>query len=167
VHRYYDGEEQHSIDILSCVDRPTADLVSHSTIGLHATANVMAGSDIRIELAGISPRKAAEFPNMLSTAAFLVMKDGWLCAPGVVFPALVSDYELSETLEHILWVSPFPWPDLGSVKVEEGVSVHWLLAVPISESERLLLADRGFHELEALFAGHEVEYYDLRRASVV
>ncbi len=95
------------------------------------------------------------------------MVDAWLCAPGVVFPSLVSQYRISSTLEHLLWVPPFPWEQLGAVDPGEGPMVHWLLGVPISEAERRFLLDRGFDEFEALMARREVEYFDLQRPSVV
>jgi hypothetical protein len=128
---------------------------------------MLEGKDIRIELAGVAPNGVAEFPNVLATAALFVIKDAWLCAPGVVFPALLTEYELSSTLEHVLWVPPFPWEHLGSVEIGDGQRVHWLLAVPISEAERQLLNERGFDVLEALFAEHAIEYFDLERPSIV
>ena len=107
----------------------------------------------------------AEFPNLLSTAAFYFIKDRWGCEPGAVFPSLVNEYKLSSTLEHLMWVEPFEWEQLGSVEVGDGQTVHWLLAIPISEAERRFLTDRGFDELEKLFIEREIDYFDLNRPS--
>ena len=70
-------------------------------------------------------------------------------------------------MEHVLWATPSPWDELGAVDVVGGPSVHWLLAVPISEAERRFLSDRGFGAFEALLARNEAEYFDLDRASLV
>lgn len=167
VDRFYDEPEPHSVDVLTCVDRPTPGFSTYSTVSLHAATNLLEGADIRVEVAGIAPRGVAEFPNVLATAAFRVIKDGWLCAPGVVFPALLSDYGLSSTMEHVLWAPPSPWEELSSVEIVDDLSVHWLLAIPISEAERSFLVDRGYDVLEALLAEHEAEYFDLERESLV
>jgi len=42
-----------------------------------------------------------------------------------------------------------------------------MLAVPISESERLYVLDNGFNRLQELFIDREVEYWDLNRRPVV
>jgi antitoxin YqcF len=166
VRRYYDEAEKHSVDMLTCEGAPTADLVTYSTVSLHGYANMLEQSDVRVEMAGVASRAAGPFVNMLATAAFYVMKDHWLCAPGVVFPSLTRQYKLSPRLEHVLWVPPFPWQKLGSLEVGDGLAVHWLLAVPISEGEREFLLDNGFDAFEAVFAEREVEYFNLERASI-
>lgn len=167
VERFYDEAEEYSVDLLTCADRPSIGFATYSTVGLHEAPNLLDGTDVRIEIAGVAPEVTTQFANMLATAAFLVMKDSWLCAPGVVFPSLVSDYQLSPTLAHVLWVPPFPWGELGSVEISAHAAVHWLLAVPISEAERQLLEERGFNVLEALLSEHEIDYFNLERASIV
>ena len=167
VERFYDESESRSVDILTCPDRPSRGFSTYSTVGLHEAPNVLEGDDIRVEVTGVAAPGVAEFPNMLASAAFFVMKEAWLCAPGVVFPGLVSDYGLSSTMEHVLWTPPFPWEELGSVRIADDLNVHWVLAVPISERERKFLLERGYDALGALFAEHELEYFDLERESLV
>jgi hypothetical protein len=167
VNRYYDEAETHCIDIMSSAHRPTGGLTTYSTLGLHMTPNLLEAQDVRVELAGVAPTSSSEFANALATAAFFVVKDHWLCAPGVVFPALLQDYGLSSTLPHVMWVTPFPWEELAAVDIGRSLTVHWLLAVPISEAERQLLVDRGYRVLEEEFAAREIEYFDLDRPSVI
>jgi hypothetical protein len=104
---------------------------------------------------------------VLATSAFNVIKDGWLAAPGVVFPGLLKEYGLSETLEHVLWVEPFAYEQLSDVDLGEGIHAHWLLAVPISEEERRFLVAEGYDALEKRFADAELEYFNLERPSLV
>jgi hypothetical protein len=169
VQRYYDEAEANWVDIMRWPDRPTLEMVTYSTLSLHLAPNVLEREDIRVEIAGVAPKSASRFENLLSTAAFFVMKDHWLCAPGVVFPDLIPRYcpELSSTLQHLLFMEPFPWSHLSSVDVGADLQVHWLFAMPISEAERVFLLKNGYNKLEALFESADVQYMDLARESMV
>jgi len=166
VQKYLDVDESHKVDILSCKDRPSPGLVSYSTLGVHLVSNVIQGKDVRIELAGVGGQSIKDFPNLLSTAAFYVVKDRWKCRPGVVYMDLLKMYKLSETLEHLMWVEPFEWESLSSVDVA-GLTIHWLLGIPISDSEDQYLRRNGFEKLERLFVDREIDYWDLNRQPVV
>ncbi len=167
MHRYYDEPETNAVDVLSCGDRPLPRYTCYSTVDMHRAPNPLESKEIRVELAGVAAADLSQFPNVLATAAFCVIKEGWLCAPGVVFPSLLTEYELSDELEHVLWVPPFPWEQLAEVTLTGGAKVHWLLAVPISESERRLLEDAGYDRLEREFAEREIDYFDLSRRAVI
>ena len=167
VYRFYDKDESHSVGILSCTDAPQEGFSTYSTIGVHEATNMLEGTDVRVELAGVTPTEADGFANLLATAAFQVSKEGWLAAPGVVFPNLFREYGLSDTLEHILWVEPFPWESLGSVEASHELTVHWLLGIPLADTEREYLEQEGYFGLESLFEQHDLAYYDLHRATVV
>ena len=167
VERFYDEDESHAVDVLTCDDRPVAGFTTYSTLTTHTLPNLLDDADVRVEMAGVSDAAVVKFPNVIASAAFQVIVNRWLCAPGVAFQDLVSDYQLSSTLSHILWVSPFPWEQLSSVDLGNGLTVHWLLALPISEAERRFLVRHGYPELEALFADRQIEYFDSDRPSVV
>jgi len=167
VHRFYDEDEANSIGILTCKGTPQEGFSTYSTVGVHATPNMLDGKDVRVELAGVAASTETEYPNLLATAAFQVQKDGWLAAPGVVFPDLMRSYGLSASMEHLLWVEPFTWEDLAAVEVSSTLTVHWLLGVPIAESERRLITDEGYGALTALLEQHDSPYYDLHRQPVV
>ncbi|MEU6130988.1 suppressor of fused domain protein [Saccharopolyspora sp. NPDC047091] len=166
MHRYYDEDESHSIGILQCEGTPQEGFRTYSTVGAHESPNFIDDADVRVELAGVAPADLTLFPNLLATAAFQLIKENWLAAPGVVFPGVVKQFNLSDTLEHVLWAEPFPWEDLGSVEASQQITAHWLLAILISESERKFLQQQGYFALEALFEQHEIPYYDLDRVPV-
>lgn len=155
------------IAVLQSADRPTPGFVTYSTVSLHRTPNPVGERDIRVELLGVAPADKPEFPNALASAAALVAERGYTAAPGVVLPRVLSDYELSDTLEHFVLTDPFAYEDLGGVELDGGPSVHWLQAVPISESERRFIAAHGFDALEERFADAEMEYWNLDRPSLV
>lgn len=139
VQRFYNQDESHSIDILICAEAPSEPFTTYSTLGVYEAPNMLDDNDVRVELAGVAPTTEADYPNMLATAASFVQQEHWLAAPGVTFPALVREYGLSDSLEHVLWVPPFPWDDLHE----------------------------GYPALEQLFEQHQVAYYDLQREPLV
>lgn len=167
VDRRYDEDESHSVDVLRCADRPVPGLAVYSTLTLHDTPNHLDDSDIRVELMGVAPGDVEDYPDLLATAAFCIIKDGWLAAPGVVFPDLLRMYELSPTLRHLMWAAPFPYEQLSTVEVRNAPDVHWLLGVPISEQERLFLLEHGYDALERRFVDAGLDYWRLDRESVV
>jgi hypothetical protein len=164
VHRHWDEDESHHVDILSCTDTPADGLSTYSTLGLRHVPVILEERTIPVELVGVGPTDASAYPNVLATSAFFVMKERWLCAPGVVFPDVVAEYELSEHLRHVLWLDPSPWPELGALTVGTETA-HWLLALPISELERKRLVEVGLPQFEALLDG--VDYWDLQRPPIV
>src|SRR6266496_2950967 len=163
VRRHYDASESTSVDIVQFRDRPSPGFSTYSTLSLHHATNILDGIDIRIEILGVASSMLADFPNLLATAAFYVIKDRWLCAPGVVFPNLLADYSLSRVLTHLLFVPPSPWETLSSVEVAPETTIHWLLAIPISDTEHRFLTEHGYNELEKLFDSKRIEYFDLER----
>lgn len=167
VWRHADEGESNVIDILSCPDRPTAGLTTYSTLGLYRVPNLLDGEDIRVELAGVASSGAAEFANVLGEAAMLVMKDHWLAAPGVTYPGLIWQRELTTTMDSMIWVPPFPWPELGSVDLGGDLRVHWLLGVPIAEAERQFVLEHGFDSFTARMEAQDVEYWRLDRPAIV
>lgn len=166
VHEYLDEDESHSVAIFSAPERPATDCTAYSTIGLCRAPNLLDGQQIAVELAMVSLSSRQDVPNVLASCAFLVQKDRWLCAPGVVFPEVFTAYGDGGHLQHVLWVPPFPWNSLAAVDVENR-SLHWLLGIPISEGERAYLEGNGFDAFEQLLAEQETPYFDLDRPTIV
>jgi hypothetical protein len=167
VSSYYDEDETSEVDVLVAENAPKEGLSSYSTVSLHATENLLDSRDVRVELLGVCSILRSDFANLIATAAFCIIKDGWLCAPGVVFPDLLRMSGLSSPLSHIVWIPPFAWEELSSVQIVGDLTVHWLLALPIYESERQLLRDEGFDEFERRFELAAVEVHDLDRPPIV
>jgi antitoxin YqcF len=159
------GGGEPAFAVLTCADAPAPGLASHSTVTLHEARNMVDGISRPVELAGVAPAAALGFRDALASAAASIVADGWLAAPGVVYADLLDG--LSPTLPHVLLVEPFVWPELTRVRVREGVEVHWLLAVAISEPERRLLRRSGDAALLAQLGRRRVPYWDLERPSAV
>lgn len=168
VWEHRDEPETHAVDVLSCADAPKKGYTSYSTVTLHSTPVDIGGKQVLTELAGVAETEVEEFADVLGTAAFYVMKDGWTAAPGAVLKNVVKDYGLSDTLVHLLLVPPFPWTsELNAFESSSGKTVNWLLAMPVSESERRFREENGFDELEDIFDEKSVEYFDLDRKPAV
>ena len=168
THAYYDEPEDNVVAIVTCSGTPSRELSTVSTASLHVAPNVLEGDDIRVELLWVAQSGLEEAANVLATSAFNVMKDGWLAAPGVVFPGAVREYYPRATTPHIMWTEPFVFPQLSTVSLE-GVEydVHWLQGVPLTEQERAFLNESGFDALSERLEAADAPYYDVMRQSVV
>jgi hypothetical protein len=167
VTEYLDESEEHAVDVLTCENAPRPGYWVNSTVNLHLAPNVIDGVDRRVELALVTPSTATVAPNVIATAAFNISKSGWIVAPGVVYPDILTAYGLPDDLPHLMWSWPFDFEELGEVDLGEGVYTHWLVGVPISEAERRFLLSEGFDKLEDRFVDAGIRYQDLDRPSVV
>jgi antitoxin YqcF len=165
VDRYWDRDEKASIDIAAVADWPEPGILSLSTVDLHQAPNVLDGTDISVELMALAPEDS-RVADALATAAFYVSKDSWLAAPGVVFPDILSMYSISQSLQHVMWVES-PIVGLSPLVVDDTLTVRWLAAMPISESERTYLSDKGYFNLGRLLEERNVQLFDLDREAVV
>jgi hypothetical protein len=103
----------------------------------------------------------------MATLAFCVINSGWFCAPGVIFPDVVSMYKHSDTMSDIYFAYPFLWEErLRSTMIGDR-KVAWLLAIPVSKAETEFAQSHGPDKLEDLFVEKGIDIYDLNRASVV
>lgn len=169
VARFCDDSHKASVDIVSCSDAPWGGVTSYATIGVSETPLLKDGKelDVRTELVGACGSQFTEFPKYLSTAAFCVLNSGWLAAPGIIFPDVISMYDSSWTMEHLLFLPPFLWDERLQTYEMDGVKVAWLLAVPISRAELEFAESTGVPALEALISAHQIDIFDLNRAPVV
>lgn len=168
TYAYYDEREERAVSVVEAIGSPSPTLSTFSTASLHGTVNLLDGDDIRVELMMTVLRESACAANVVSTAAFNVMKSGWLAAPGVVFPGVVREYSSGTTTPHVMWTEPFAFDGLGTVTLDGvDVDVHWLQAVPLTEPEAEFLRSEGYDALTARLESADVPYYDLGRPSAV
>lgn len=166
VRAYYDEHERNVVAVVEARGTPSLDSVAFATASLHAYPNHLDERDIRVELLIVAQSDAFEAANIVATSAFCVMKNGWLAAPGVVFPNAVSEYFPRTTVPHVMWVEPFDFEDLSTVGVD-GLEhdCHVLQAVPLADSERNFLSVNGFEALEERLSSAGVAHYDFYRAA--
>lgn len=169
ISRFWDDDKRSDVYILEAANRPQDGVTSYATIGLSDHPLMFKGKEFgtRVEFVGACGSAFPGFDNVLATLAFCVINSGWFCAPGIIFPDVVSMYNLSITLSDIYFTHPFLWDDgLKSTQVGDR-KVAWLLAVPVSKDETAFAQAYGPEKLEALFAEKDIDIYNLNRASVV
>lgn len=169
IFRYWDENRQNSVCVLEAADRPQDEVTAYATIGLSDHPLMFQGRefDTRVELVGACGSAFPGFANVLATAAFCVINSGWFCAPGIIFPDVVSMYKVSATLSDIYFAHPFLWEEELKSTLIGDRRVAWLLAVPVSKAESAYAQSYGPEQLEARFAEMDIDIYDLNRASVI
>lgn len=169
VFRYHDDNNENSVEVTSCTDRPWNDVVSYSTVRLsdHSIDLTAGDMPLRVELIGACSKEFGLFPNILATCAFNVINTNFPCHPGAIYPNVVRFYMPESPLRDILLVSPFLWDDkLSSIQFTDK-TVAWLMIIPISEAESAYANKHGSDALEALFERHQINVIDLMRASII
>lgn len=169
VQEFLHDTEPLYVDLLIADDAPETDVSSVATIGLSDTLLKWGEGEFptRIELVGAYNSIFSEFPKVLGSAAFAIMRTGKLCYPGAVMPGYVALYFEKTKLPHLYFTAPFIWSDALQESVFGGKKVNWLLAVPISETERGYLKEFGDQKLEDLLEKTEANIFDLDRDPVI
>jgi len=157
------------IDILACRDRPAKGLSSFSTIGLsdHPMIGPAGEFRVRLELVGACENSIKRFPDLLASAGFWVVRTGGVYFPGVVILNGVQEVVPSATLQHIYLTNPFLWQDQLKTLDCGSKQVAWLMVLPISDSERIYLIEKGMGALENRFEERAIDIFDLKREPVV
>ncbi|MEM8639525.1 MAG: suppressor of fused domain protein [Cyanobacteria bacterium P01_G01_bin.54] len=170
VTQFWDENEDNHIDLLSLENSQTHNATTFCSLGLSDSPLYFRGKEysVRVELMGCCRSKDELFANIISTAAFYIMKDHWFCAPGVIYPDIVTMYYPETSMKHLFFMSPFFWNEaLPDVMEFSTKKVAFLLGVPISEQERNYAVQNSPRELEDLFEKEQINILDLDRDSVL
>ena len=168
VSRYWDESNQYYVDILLCENSPQKNISSYGTIGVsdHPLLNEGKDTGFRVELVAAGGAQFSEMANILSTVAFCVIKDHWLCASGALFPDVIKMYRKDSQMKHIMLTTPFLWANLKTIDLIDK-KVAWLLLVPISEKEYQFAEQNGSNALEDIFNEKQFDIFNLERASII
>ncbi len=165
IKAYGDEARTWSVDIALFADRPVEGFSTAGTVSL-SDHGLGLEQGLRIEIVAVFPAAADAFPQALASSAVAAISQGWRIRRGAVHPDILRMYDLSDTLEHLLFAAPYLWGDaLAPVRCGD-LTIAWLLAVPISEAERAYAEKHGAVALENLLAEHKIDITDLNRASV-
>lgn len=169
VTRHWDAKQENHIDVAAAKEGAGRGVTAYGTIGLSEYPLMYNGSEfhLRVELLGACRETCSDFPRALSTAAFCIINSKWFCAPGIVFPDVISVYGLSNTMSDLYFVPASMLKEGFDSREIEGRKVAWLLAIPISKAERAYAHENGPATLEVLFARAQIDFYDINRPSVV
>ncbi|MCJ2033034.1 suppressor of fused domain protein [Methylobacterium sp. J-068] len=169
VARHRDEALLGHVDILTCRDAPRAGLTAYATVTLANHPLYQEGAEFpgRCEILGVCASAKAGFATVLAACAFQVINARWFLAPGIVFPGILENLGVSDTLEHILFVPPFLWENRLQTMETPDRALAFLLAVPISNAEYAFAQESGGDALEDLFAERGADPFDLDRPSVL
>lgn len=171
VFPYYDNDRKNHVDILKLTDPVDTEVGIYVSVGLSDHENLVevrdGHDDIRVELLAAAYKRFEYAPNVLSTAAFYIIKDKYECRPGGVFKHLVAMYDKGSAMKHIYFTAPFLWQDKLAALDPAVKKAAFLLLIPISDAELDYKLQHGDEALETLFEENEINIYDLERSSVV
>jgi len=169
VTRFWDDNHKSWVDLLKSEDQPQKGVSSYATIGLSDWPLIQDGEEYpaRLEMVGACGNQFGRFDNALATAAFCIINSKWFCFPGAIFPDVLRMHKCSRTMPHFLFVPPFLWDDKLQTMDLKGSKIAWLMAIPISETERRFAEKNGADKLQDLFVAHQIDVFDLERKSVV
>lgn len=169
IARHHDEKEKSSVDILSCVNQPQKGVTSYSTIGLseHSIGLKADNKKLRVEIVSAAYSNFNHTPNIIATCAFYIINDNFTCYPGAIFKYIIKLYTLDTKLTSVLMVPPFLWEGkLKNIETSEGI-VTFLMAIPISDSEKDYAMENGSEALEKLLEEKKVDIFDYNRQPVV
>jgi hypothetical protein len=115
------------------------------------------------EVIGVCDRDTPAFPQLLAEIVLRVRRRESGPLRHEIMPDLVPA-ETSHDLRHVWFVDPAYWESGFEPREYDYKTVAWLLAVPISEGERLVAERDGSDALALLLDGTRVS--DLRRKPV-
>lgn len=170
VTRFWDEEKRYYIDLLSLQNQPTNGVMTVASLGVSDTPLYLHDKEypVRIEMLGCCGSKQAElFPNLVATASFYIIRNHWFCAPGIIYPDIISMYYPDSPMKHLYFTTPFLWEDSLSVTELVTKKVAFLLIVPVSESERCFAVENSPRDLENIFERENIDIFDLYRKSVL
>jgi antitoxin YqcF len=167
VMEYLDDPEKLSVDIMSCVDRPSQGITSYATLGLSDFPMFQDENEfhVRLELLAACNTGVEWFPNMLASTAFYIMRTGWLCHPGAVLQNAIHQYAPDLRIQHLYFTAPFLWEDKLKTVQLDTKKVAWLLSVPITNAEYEYCKKNGDDNFEELLERKQVDIFDIKRSS--
>ena len=172
VQRFWDEEKKLSSDIFTCDDPQNKQVKFYGTIGLSDYPNVIARTDggsmnIPVELLMVGSKEFDLVRNLLATCSFYIMTDKWQCQPGTVFMKMIETYYPDSEMKHVYFTSPFLWEDKLKAVVYQTKTVHWIQAIPISESELNYKKEKGGMAFEKLLKESEFDCFDFNRKNLI
>ena len=164
VFEYQNEDNTVSVDIMTCPDKTASKLSTLSTIGL-ANADIgkeFDGKPLKVELMMIGRKDKEIFANILAEAAFRI-KENQHCEFGLIIENVIEPYIDTAALKHVVLMQPVFWKNYSPCELDGNI-IAWLLALPISEKERLYIAQNGIDKFDEMLEKAGVDLADLQRA---
>lgn len=165
IYKYGEDSGLHTCDVIAGYDVPVRGVKSYGSIGLSNYFQRVGDRQVRVEVVAACDANTPCIDNIVSSCVFEYLKNGQNIAYGESIRGMVSQYGISQTLEHVAFVAPFLWEGLHSVAIEDQ-NVYCLLALPVSEAEIRFLDANGVDSLEKEFEAVQIDVFDINRPCV-
>ena len=97
---------------------------------------------------------------------FNIIKDNYICKPGMVAIDAIADYCDELEMKHIYYTIPIFWEKLQGIEYE-NIIINWLYMVPISDKELEYIEEFGDEKFEELLEEKNVDVFDIYRKSII
>lgn len=167
VERFYNVDESKAIDILSSDFGELKGVSTCATIGV-SNVNIglsAKGKTLRVELIAAGAVEDEILGNILSSIAFDIFNSK-TCVYGMIIPNIISTYIRDIDMKHIVLMSPVFWSKYCSYE-DENTIVTWLMVVPISDSEKSYIEDKGIDFFDKLLGEQDTDVLDYYRDSML
>lgn len=167
VFEYHNDDDTVSIDIMTCTDETASELSTLSTIGLASVdiGKEFDGKPLKVELMMLGRKDTEIFANILAAAAFRI-KESQHCEFGMVIENVIEPYSDTATLKHVVLMQPVFWKNYSPCELDGNI-IAWLLALPVSEKERLYIEQNGIDKFDELLEKSNADFIDLRRPDCI
>jgi hypothetical protein len=166
VVRFADDDEENFVFIVSGLDCPTEGVTSYGTVGLYKHLQNAGQAKVSVEIVTACATATPHIDNLIASCVFESIKNRSDIIYGSLLRNILDQYEVSRSLMHVTFVSPFLWEGLNKVVVED-VSIHCLMMIAISDAEALYLESHGIDALERRFSEEQIDLFDINRSSVI
>ena len=170
LHPHLDQTRKFEIKVLSAHNRPEYGQTSLATIGLWRTPLVAHNNNhpSRLELFGFFPASKEGCIDILSSAAFRLMRTHEAIEPGTVFLDYIHPWYPKATVAHLYFTEPNRLHQIDLDEIRMGnLMVRFLEIIPITPEEHDYLLQQGADALESALLGSAFDLSDLKRSSAI
>ncbi|WHA41647.1 suppressor of fused domain protein [Agrobacterium larrymoorei] len=122
--------------------------------------------DTRLELVGACEAdQVNDFEQMIFFSARTIIKQKWFCAPGTFLSNAVSRFGTFGEMQHLYFTTPFAFEGFTTSNFGDR-KVSWLSPIPVSTAEVQFARENSTDKLEEAFEENDVDWFNLRRASI-
>lgn len=167
VVRHYNDDESKKIDIMTSNTGVIKGIPTCATIGLNQTDIGLSvkGKTLRVELVAVCDLNPEILGSILANISFEVM-DKKSCAYGMLIPNVISFYVKETELKHVVLMSPVFWPEYQVLEDEE-CTIAWLMAVPITDSEKKYIEKNGVADFDSFLEIKKIDVINMRREAII
>jgi len=157
------------IDIYFCPDQPFINTTTYGTVGLsgHDSSLQTEGMPLRVELISACLSKYIFFEHLMAECCFYIIQGYFVLLPGLIIPNIFETYLPNSEIKHLIIIQRCLYEEsLQPIRINDKI-IAWLMALPISEQERIYFMNNTVDQLEDLLASNKIDFYDLERKSVL